>query len=68
MQHTAPTLSKEQYERLVKLADKKEPDFYIERKQNAYGDLLSSFLKENTDVSNVSSGINFYNLLEKLSA
>jgi len=66
MQHTAPTLSKEQYERLVKLADKKEPDFYIERKQNIYGDLLSSFLKENTDISSINSGVNFYNLLENV--
>ena len=66
MQHTAPTLSKEQYELLVKLADKKEPDFYIERKQNAYGDLLSSFLKENTDMKSVNSGANFYNLLENV--
>lgn len=66
MQHTAPTLSKEQYERLVKLADKKEPDFYVERKQNMYGDLLSSFLKENTDVNSLNRGVNFYNLLENV--
>ncbi|HXU27995.1 MAG TPA: hypothetical protein VN698_12265 [Bacteroidia bacterium] len=66
MQHTAPTLSKEQYERLVKLADKKEPNFYIERKQNIYGDLLSLFLKENTDMKSINSGVNFYNLLENV--
>jgi len=47
MQHYfAPTISKEQYERLIKLTDKKEPDFYIERKQNLSDDLLSLFLKE----------------------
>jgi hypothetical protein len=32
MQPATPTLSKEQYEHLVKLVDKKEPDFYVEKK------------------------------------
>ena len=66
MQHSIPTISKEQYEYLVKFADKKEPDFYIERKQNTYGDLLSSFLKENTDMKSINSGVNFHNLLENV--
>ena len=64
MQPTIPTLSKEQYEHLVKLVDKKEPDFYVEKKPHIYGDLLSSFLRENTNTSNINSNVNFYNLLE----
>jgi hypothetical protein len=66
MQHAAPTLSKEQYERLAKLADKKEPDFYIERKPNVYGDLLSLFLKEHTDISSIGNSTNLHNLLENV--
>jgi hypothetical protein len=66
MKHTAPTISKEQYEQLAKLAGEKETDFAINRKQQGFGDLLGSFLKEYAAGENTAnSDAKFYKLVER---
>lgn len=65
MIHSAPTLTKEQYERLAKFDEDK--DFTIEGKQDGLGDKLSTFLKEHVgevNSYNAKSDVNFYKLFE----
>jgi len=65
MIHSAPTITKEQYESLAKLADIKEPNVNIDA---GFGDRLSSFLKEHIaegNANNVNSDVNFYKLFER---
>jgi hypothetical protein len=67
MIYSAPTITKEQYERLAKLDDDK--DVTLERKSNAFGDRLSSFLNEHVgevNSNNANSDVNFYKLFERV--
>ena len=70
MEHTATTISKEQYERLERLAGKTQPDFTINKKQHGFDDLLGSFLKEQVAEKNIenkaNNDVNFYKLVESL--
>jgi len=69
MMYSAPTITKEQYENLAKLSDKKEPNLSIDSKQHGLGDKLSSFLKEHigeVNLNNTSSDVNFYKLVERV--
>ena len=70
MEHSAPTITKEQYERLAKLSGEKELDFTMEREQYGFGDKLSAFLKEYTKdgsaINNTGSDVNFYKLFERV--
>lgn len=71
MEQNIPSISKEQYESLLKLTNQKEPAFCIESKQNIFGDSLSVFLKEysasQNKLNNKNTDVNFYNLLERFS-
>ena len=67
MIYFAPTITKEQYERLAKLDEDKNPDFTFENKQTYFGDRLSAFLKEQVgevNSNNANSDVNFYKLFE----
>ena len=69
MIHSAPTITKEQYEYLVKLDEDKKPDFIAETKQYNLSDKLSAFLKEHMgeiSSNNVKSDVNFYKLFERV--
>jgi hypothetical protein len=67
MIHSAPTITKEQYERLAKLDDDK--DFTTDKKSTGFGDRLSAFLKEHVgerNTNNANSDVNFYKLFERV--
>jgi len=68
MIHSVPTITKEQYERLEKLANTKEPGANINKQKPIFGDKLSSFLKEHIaegSTNNTNSDANFYKLVER---
>ena len=50
--YITPTISKEQYDRLLKLAEVKESNFSIDRKQYSLSDSLNTFLKEHSHIKN----------------
>ena len=50
--YNLPTISKEQYERLLKLAEGKELNFSIDKKQHGLGDSLNTFLNEHSTNEN----------------
>jgi hypothetical protein len=63
MIYSAPTITKEQYERLAKLDDDKKFDSTLD------GDRLSAFLKEHVgegNTNNANSDVNFYKLFERV--
>jgi hypothetical protein len=63
MIYSAPTITKEQYERLAKLDEDKKFDYTLD------GDRLSAFLKEHVgegNINNVNSDVNFYKLFERV--
>ncbi len=67
MIHSAPTITKEQYESLARLGDKKEFDLNIEGNHHVFGDRLNAFLKEHrgeVSSNNAKSDVNFYKLFE----